>query len=147
MQTQCLSIAKIRFFHDKHHVSNKKTRCIIFLGFIFVYLQTKCKMRKTFFIIIWLFVCFAHAQNVDLKTLRNIGLPVVVVETIDEEEPSCEYLTPEDGYPGYSIRNATKVPSCRCACDPSTQSSAPRICSAEALPIVPVAPCPCRKTS
>ena len=67
-------------------------------------------MRKTFFIIIWLFVCFAHAQNVDLKTLRNIGLPVVVVETIDEEEPSCEYLTPEDGYPGYSIRNATKVP-------------------------------------
>jgi hypothetical protein len=67
-------------------------------------------MRKVFIIIIWLFACFAQAQNVSLDTLRKIGLPVVVVETIDAEEPSCEYLTPEDGYPGYSIRNATKVP-------------------------------------
>ena len=68
-------------------------------------------MRKVFIIIIiWAFACVTQAQNVTLNTLREIGLPVVVVETIDAEEPSCEYLTMEDGYPGYSIRNATKVP-------------------------------------
>ncbi|MBR6936260.1 MAG: CotH kinase family protein [Prevotella sp.] len=67
-------------------------------------------MRKGFIIIMTVFACFVQAQNVDFQTLRNIGLPVVVVETIDKEEPSCEYLTPNDGYQGYSIRNATKVP-------------------------------------
>ena len=51
-----------------------------------------------------------QAQEVTLDFLRQIGLPVVVVETIDAEEPSCEYLTPDEGYPGYSINNETKVP-------------------------------------
>ncbi len=51
-----------------------------------------------------------HSQEVTLDSLRKIGLPVVVVETINGEEPSCEYLTPDEGFPGYSIRNATKVP-------------------------------------
>jgi len=67
-------------------------------------------MRKVITIILLSITCFAQAQKVTLETLREIGLPVVIVETIDAEEPSCDYLTPEDGYPGYSIHNETKVP-------------------------------------
>jgi hypothetical protein len=90
------------FTTKKHNVS--------FFLIYFCTFATKSKMRKTLFIILWGLTCFAQAQNVSLNSLRKIGLPVVVVETIDEEEPSCEYLTLEAGYPGYSIRNATKVP-------------------------------------
>lgn len=53
---------------------------------------------------------FVQAQEVTLDSLRKIGLPVVIVETINSEEPTCEYLTPDEGFPGYSIRNETKVP-------------------------------------
>lgn len=54
--------------------------------------------------------CLVQAQTVSIETLQKIGLPIVIVETIDAEEPTCEYLTIEDGFPGNSIRNATKVP-------------------------------------
>ena len=110
MQILCFSIAKIRFFHDKHYVSNKKTRCIIFIDFIFVLLQTIMNIRRLFIFISLAFSCLAQAQPISLETLKRIGLPVVVVETIDAEEPTCEYLTPDEGFPGYSIRNETKVP-------------------------------------
>lgn len=40
------------------------------------------------------------------------GLPTLVFETIDQEEPTCEYVYPPagSGCMGASIRNATKVP-------------------------------------
>ena len=110
MQTRCLSIAKIVFFHDKHSVYNKKTQHIIILDFIFVLLQTIMNIRRLFIFISLAFSCLAQAQHISLETLKRIGLPVVVVETVDAEEPTCEYLTIEDGYPGNTIRNATKVP-------------------------------------
>ncbi len=67
-------------------------------------------MRRVITIILLSITCFAQAQKVTLETLREIGLPVVIVETIDREEPSCEYLTTDEGYPGNSIGNETKVP-------------------------------------
>ena len=93
MQTRCLSIAKIVFFHDKHSVYNKKTQHIIILDFIFVLLQTIMNIRRLFIFISLAFSCLAQAQHISLETLKRIGLPVVVVETIDAEEPTCEYLT------------------------------------------------------
>lgn len=44
-----------------------------------------------------------------LETL-SYGLPVVVVQTIDEEEPTAEPITHPEGSMGYTIKNATKVP-------------------------------------
>lgn len=67
-------------------------------------------IRRLFIFISLAFSCLAQAQPISLETLKRIGLPVVVVETIDAEEPTCEYLTIEDGFPGNTIRNATKVP-------------------------------------
>ena len=59
---------------------------------------------------LWLLPNSIWAVNVAKSTLLGTGLPLLVVETVDGEEPTCEYLTIEDGYPGNSIRNATKVP-------------------------------------
>ena len=52
----------------------------------------------------------ATAQGADLARLTATGLQVVVVETVGGEEPSCEFLRVDSGYPGNTIRNATKVP-------------------------------------
>ena len=38
------------------------------------------------------------------------GLPVLCVETVDNEEPTCDYVTAPAGSMGASIANATKVP-------------------------------------
>lgn len=48
------------------------------------------------------------AQNVDELLLA--GLPVVVVETVDGEEPTYEVAEAPEDYWGISIKNATKVP-------------------------------------
>ncbi len=44
------------------------------------------------------------------KTVLAAGLPVVVIETVDREEPTCEYVSHPPGCAGAGIRNATKVP-------------------------------------
>ncbi len=38
------------------------------------------------------------------------GLPVMFVETVNEEEPTCDYVSAPPGCMGASITNATKVP-------------------------------------
>ena len=43
-------------------------------------------------------------------SIKAIGLPVVTIETVDSEEPTCEYVAHPEGMAGYGIRNATKVP-------------------------------------
>lgn len=48
--------------------------------------------------------------NLTLEETLNLGLPVVVVETINQEEPTCDYVTPPPGAWGAGITNATKVP-------------------------------------
>ena len=48
-----------------------------------------------------------------VMTLTDIiatGLPTMVVETIDHEEPTCDYVYAPAGCMGASITNATKVP-------------------------------------
>ena len=52
----------------------------------------------------------AFPRKVSLRKLQTTGLPVVVVETEGHEEPTCEFLRIDSGYPGNTIRNATKVP-------------------------------------
>ena len=53
---------------------------------------------------------YATPQDALIDSLMATGLTVVAVETVDGEEPTCEYLKVEDGYPANTIRNATKVP-------------------------------------
>ena len=54
--------------------------------------------------------CVAMAQQPTLEQLRQVGLPLVEVTTVDGEEPTCDYLSPPDGLSGLTIDNATKVP-------------------------------------
>ena len=43
-------------------------------------------------------------------SIQALGLPVVTIETVDGEEPTCEYVEHPEGMAGYGTRNATKVP-------------------------------------
>ena len=49
-----------------------------------------------------------HAIN--LKEVQQLGLPVLVIETIGQEEPTCDYVFAPEGEFGISITNVTKVP-------------------------------------
>lgn len=52
----------------------------------------------------------ASASPVDIDSIIGFGLPVVVVTTINGEEPTSENVDAPEGCFGQSIRNATKVP-------------------------------------
>lgn len=56
----------------------------------------------------------AYAYDYDLHSIRNIGLPVIEITTVDGEMPTCEYITHPEGAMGMSITNATKVPGRLC---------------------------------
>ncbi len=45
-----------------------------------------------------------------LSEVIKLGLPVVVISTVDNEEPTCDYVQPPEGSLGESIANAKKVP-------------------------------------
>ena len=45
-----------------------------------------------------------------LSEIIGLGLPVICVETVDHEEPTCDYVSSPPGSMGSSIANATKVP-------------------------------------
>ena len=45
-----------------------------------------------------------------ITTVLKAGLPVLRIETIGHEEPTCDYVSAPEGCWGKSIMNATKVP-------------------------------------
>ena len=47
----------------------------------------------------------------DVVSVAYMGLPVVVIDTVDGEEPTAEYVSPPTGAYGAGLTNATKVPS------------------------------------
>ena len=55
---------------------------------------------------------FANSFSYSLDSVKALGLPVVMIETVDGEEPTCERAVPpeEEGAVGMGITNATKVP-------------------------------------
>lgn len=46
----------------------------------------------------------------DLASIFRLGLPVFNIETVDHEEPTCDYVACPAGSMGAGIRNTTKVP-------------------------------------
>lgn len=46
----------------------------------------------------------------DLATILKLGLPVLEIETVNHEEPTCDYVSCPPGSMGGGIANATKVP-------------------------------------
>ena len=50
--------------------------------------------------------------DLSMETISKINLPVVSIETVDNEEPACDFVTHPEGSFGEGIANATKVP-CR----------------------------------
>lgn len=55
---------------------------------------------------------FTISYNCDslTKSLLETALPLIVINTINNEEPTCEYVSAPDGCIGQGIINATKVP-------------------------------------
>lgn len=50
---------------------------------------------------------------ISFEQLRDLGLPLIEITTINGEDPTCEYVDHPEGATGSSITNATKVPG-RC---------------------------------
>ena len=48
--------------------------------------------------------------TINMDSLIAIGLPVVIVNTVDGEEPTCVFVSAPEGAMGSSITDATKVP-------------------------------------
>ncbi|MGN1262618.1 MAG: CotH kinase family protein [Prevotella sp.] len=69
-------------------------------------------MKRIFlsFILIAAAAIEAAAEYVETALLDSIGIPVVYIETVDGEEPACDYVLPPEGSVGAGIINATKVP-------------------------------------
>lgn len=55
-------------------------------------------------------VGFHYVNAQSLQTISQLGLPVVIIETNNGEEPTCEYVSAPEGCMGFGITNATKVP-------------------------------------
>lgn len=51
-----------------------------------------------------------RAEKLSFEDVLNLGLPVVVINTDNNEEPSCEFVSAPEGSMGNSITNATKIP-------------------------------------
>ena len=70
---------------------------------------------KTLFL--QLFFCLVSFSSVLAQTtnyrqqVEQLALPILNIHTVNNEEPTCEYVAPPEGSMGASIRNATKVPA------------------------------------
>jgi hypothetical protein len=61
---------------------------------------------------ILLFICISidiYGNNISLTKLYQFGLPVLDIETFNNEEPTAEYVAPPPGCVGNGIKNANKV--------------------------------------
>ena len=54
-------------------------------------------------------VTLGDTVTMSLSEIIGYGLPVLYVETVDAEEPTCDYVSAPSGCMGASITNATKV--------------------------------------
>jgi hypothetical protein len=65
------------------------------------------------FLFLLLFCLNLKAQtDFSFENISKIGLPVISINTLNGEEPTCDYITHPEGSMGESITNSTKVP-CR----------------------------------
>ena len=55
-------------------------------------------------------IALGDSDEMTLSEIIALGLPVLYVETVDHEEPTCDYVTAPPGAMSSSIANATKVP-------------------------------------
>lgn len=69
-------------------------------------------MNKTLLLLIVSFLSLSSkaALVLPIDSVIRMGLPVVVVETVNHEEPTSEVVYPPEGGMGIGIKNATKVP-------------------------------------
>ena len=66
--------------------------------------------RHLFVIICMLIISIVEIGAQTLNEVCEIGLPVVIINTENDEDPTCEFVSAPDGAVGESISNATKVP-------------------------------------
>ena len=44
--------------------------------------------------------------SISIDTIKSLRLPVITIETVDGEEPTCEYVNPPEGMAGYGHHHA-----------------------------------------
>ena len=69
-------------------------------------------MKWVNFYILSLMPFIAMAQSVNYhQVAEELVLPVLYINTVNSEEPTCDYVLAPEGSMGKSIKNATKVPA------------------------------------
>lgn len=69
-------------------------------------------MKLLFFYLLSLLSLSSMAQTVDFQqTAEELVLPILYINTVNSEEPTCDYVQHPEGSMGTSITNATKVPA------------------------------------
>lgn len=74
----------------------------------------KLAMRKLVLLVVMMLPYFAEtssSKEVSLQEVKNAGLPILTIITVNGEEPTYEKADPPKGCIGLSIKNATKVPA------------------------------------
>ena len=95
--------------YDNEHISTGKMSVSTYSRLNY---KAVSYILKRFYSTIALLITIAlhcvEAQSI--QAISQLGLPVVLIETVNGEEPSCEYVSAPEGRMGFSITNATKVP-------------------------------------
>ena len=68
------------------------------------------RLMRRCVILLPLFICSLACHGLTVEDSEAIGLPMVIINTVDAEEPTCDYVEPPVGGGSLSIANATKVP-------------------------------------
>ena len=71
-------------------------------------------MRKLVLLVVLMLPYFAEtglSKEVSLQEVKNAGLPILTITTVNGEVPTYERADPPKGCIGLSIKNATKVPA------------------------------------
>lgn len=74
-----------------------------------------CEINRYFIIFLFLTCVISTSQaqtDFSIDNIRKLGLPVVSITTVNNEEPTCEFVTHPEGSFEEGIANATKIP-CR----------------------------------
>ena len=68
-------------------------------------------MQKLAFLLVSLTMVISSMRAVNIEELRLLKIPVMVVETVNGEMPTCDFIEAPSGCDGLTSTNQNKVPA------------------------------------
>ena len=90
-------------YRNKHNICSMKRIAFLFLMICATWCGLELKADTSSMIAV-------GDTMIVLDDIISKGLPVLYIQTVDSEEPTCDYVSAPAGCMGKTIANATKVP-------------------------------------